>query len=424
MKGIEQNKIVIFGAGKIGRSFIGQLFSRGGYEVVFVDVYKPVIEELNKRRNYPVIIKSEKEEVLTITNVRGVLADDMEAVADEVASTGIVAVSVGLHGLISIFPALAKGLIKRFEMNGQSPLDIIIAENMRDADTFFRTELKKHLPPGYPFERLVGLVETSIGKMVPIMLRKDLEEDILQVFAEPYNTLILDKKAFKNPIPQISGLAPKENMKAWVDRKLFIHNLGHATAAYMGYLYDQGFVYIYEALAVPAVHDAVRNTMLQSAELLLKKYPGEFSPEDLTGHIDDLLSRFQNKALGDTLFRVGCDLGRKLGPEDRLAGAIKNALLFDLPYDKILLALVCGFHFRATDEYGNILPQDAEFAKLCEKGTDHVLAIICDFDSIRHSQLFEGALVIDKYLNTPGSNLEFAMNINFFYHPERHSQKR
>ena len=29
-------KIVIFGAGKIGRSFIGQLFSRSGYEVILI----------------------------------------------------------------------------------------------------------------------------------------------------------------------------------------------------------------------------------------------------------------------------------------------------------------------------------------------------------------------------------------------------
>ena len=403
MHSIKQNKIVIFGAGKIGRSFIGQLFGRGGYEVVFADVFKPLIEELNRRSNYNVVIKSEKEEVFNITNVRGVLADDMEAVAEEVASAGIVAVSVGLHGLSSIFPALAKGLEKRFEMNPRSPLDIIIAENMRDADSLFRDSLKKLLPPGYPFEQLIGLVETSIGKMVPIMLKKDLEEDILQVFAEPYNTLILDKKAFKNQIPEIADLAPKENMKAWVDRKLFIHNLGHATTAYLGYLHDPGFVYIYEALAVPAVHDAVRNTMLQSAGILLKKYPGEFSTEDLTGHIDDLLFRFQNKALGDTLFRVGCDLVRKLGPEDRLAGAIKNAILFDLPYDKILFALVCGFHFRAADENGNILPQDAEFAKLCEKGTDHVLSEICDFDRIRHNPVFRQARELNRILGTTGT---------------------
>jgi len=395
---IKKNKIVIFGAGKIGRSFIGQLFSRGGYEVVFVDVFKQIIDELNNRKCYKVIIKSDFDQVIDITDVRGVYADDVCAVEHEVATAGIVSVSVGLRGLSTVFPLLAKGLMKRFETDSQMPLDIIIAENMRDADSFFRTELKKLTGQRYPFDSMVGLVETSIGKMVPIMLKQDMEEDILQVFAEPYNTLILDKKAFKNPIPDIEGLSPKENMKAWVDRKLFIHNLGHASASYFGYLYDPRFVYLHEVLAVPDIRDRVRETMLQSAAILLKKYPGEFTPEALTGHIDDLISRFRNKALGDTVFRVGCDLPRKLGPEDRLAGAVKAAISFGLPYDKILNALVCGFHFRATDESGNLFPEDTRFIELYQQGTDLVLTRICGFDPAGEDELYHEVRTIDKQL--------------------------
>ena len=104
-----------------------------------------------------------------------------------------------------------------------NPLDIILAENLRHAAPFFRKKILPFLPADYPFNTLVGLIETSIGKMVPIMMEKDMEIDILQVFAEPYNILILDKKAFKNSIPPIAGLSPKENIKAWVDRKL-IHS--------------------------------------------------------------------------------------------------------------------------------------------------------------------------------------------------------
>lgn len=397
--GMSMDKIVIFGAGRIGRSFIGQLFSRGGYEVVFIDVSKQLIDELNTRKGYRVIIRSGTEEILTITNVRGVFAGEVQSVAFEVATSGIVAVSVGFNGMGSLFPALAQGLIERYETGRQAPLDIIIAENMRNADAFFREGLKDLLPPGYPFDRLVGLVETSIGKMVPIMIKKDMEEDLLQVFAEPYNTLILDKKAFKNPIPPIPGLSPKENMKAWVDRKLFIHNLGHATAAYIGYLYDPGFMFMHEALAVSQVHGMVRSTMLQSARILMAKYPGEFSREDLTAHIDDLLFRFQNKALGDTIFRVGCDLVRKLGPEDRLAGAIKAAIDFNLPYDKILFALVCGFHFRATDEHGMMFREDKEFAMLFEKGINVVLTTICGFDPIDNKRVYDEAAAINPEIS-------------------------
>ena len=399
---IQENKLVLFGAGKIGRSFIGQLFSRGGYEVVFVDVYKPVIDEINLRRNYNVIIKSDKEQILNIKNVRGVFAGNEDEVINEVSTAGISAVSVGIGGLKNVFPLLAKGLYMRLKTFGNFPLDIIIAENMRNADEYFREQLVKFLPESYPIEYLTGLIETSIGKMVPIMQKKDLEEDILQIFAEPYNTLILNKKGFKNPIPAIEGLAPKENMKAWVDRKLFIHNLGHSTTAYIGYLYNSGFIYLYEALAVPEIFSFSRGAMLQASEILLTTYPGEFTHQDLEEHIDDLLRRFRNVALGDTIFRVGCDLKRKLGPEDRLAGAIRSALALKLPYDKILFALVCACHFRATDEEGKMLKDDSAFALIYKQGIRSVLSLVCGFDETNNDSLFREAERIDIILRDKG----------------------
>lgn len=389
------NKLVLFGAGKIGRSFIGQLFSRGGYEVVFIDVFQPVIDELNLRRNYNVVIKNDVESVIPIQNVRGVFAGDTEKVLNEIATARILAVSVGLNGLKSIIPLIARGIIKRFETAGASPLDIIIAENMRNAAEFLNNELMANLPKGYPLEERVGLIETSIGKMVPIMLKKDMDEDILQVFSESYNTLILDKRAFKNPIPEIEGLAPKENMKAWVDRKSFIHNLGHATTAYLGYLSHPGSIFLYEVLSDGQLKEDVRNTMLQAADILLKKYPGEFGAESLTEHIDDLLKRFQNKALGDTIYRVGCDLQRKLGKEDRLAGAIHLARELNLPYHLILKALVCGCHFKATDQEGKRLQSDLEFDKIYEKGIRMVLTNICGFDECYDLPVIEKAEKMD-----------------------------
>jgi len=375
-----QDKLVLFGAGKIGRSFIAQLFSRGGYEVVFIDIFKPVIDELNRRGNYKVVIKDDLDSVITIKNVRGVFSGDVEKVAAEIASASIVAVSVGLSGLKAAIPLIAKGLAHRYESPDSPPLDIIIAENLRNAAEFMNQELKQLLPEGFQLEERVGLIETSIGKMVPIMLKKDMDEDILQVFAEPYNTLILDKKAFINPIPEIEGLAPKENMKAWVDRKLFIHNLGHAATAYIGYKHNPKFVYLHEALSIPEIHSEVRQTMMQSAVILHTKYPEEFTLKALTEHIDDLLNRFQNKALGDTIYRVGCDLMRKLSPDDRLVGAILLASELKLPYEKILHVLICACQFRARDENGNMLPSDLQFVEIYKQGLTEVFKTVCGFD--------------------------------------------
>jgi mannitol-1-phosphate 5-dehydrogenase len=224
--------------------------------------------------------------------------------------------------------------------------------------------------------------------MVPIMSKKDMDEDILQIFAESYNNLILDKKAFKNPIPNVKGLSPKDNMKAWVDRKSFIHNLGHATISYLGYLYDKKFVYLYEALAVKELYSQTKETMMQASEILMKEYPGEFTKKDLEDHIDDLLKRFMNKALGDTIYRVGRDLLRKLGPEDRLVGTIKKGLKHNMNVDKILYALVCGFYFRAADESDAMFDRDIEFVEeYFNNGIEYVLVNVCGFDKNKHKDI-------------------------------------
>ena len=115
METIRQNKLVIFGAGKIGRSFIAHLFSAGGYDVVFIDINKTVIDALNQRHQYKIVIKSDKDEALFVKNVRGVYAGDEQKVINEISTAGILAVSVGANALEQIFPILAKGLLRRYE---------------------------------------------------------------------------------------------------------------------------------------------------------------------------------------------------------------------------------------------------------------------------------------------------------------------
>jgi mannitol-1-phosphate 5-dehydrogenase len=358
---INNNKIVIFGAGKIGRSFLGQLFGCSGYKVVFVDVDRDLVAEINERGSYPVVIKGDTEQEIIVPGVSAILAFDEESVVSEVVSAGIVSVNVGKNALSKVLPVVAKSLIIRYKNHPNSPLDIILAENMLDAAQFVRAGLQPFLSADYPLNELVGLIETSIGKMVPIMPAADMEKDPLMVFAEPYNTLILDKKGFRSPIPKVNGLAPKENIKAWVDRKAFIHNLGHATAAYYGYFLHPGRVYMYEILEDQRVFNFTRGVMLQSADILQKCYPDDFTIGDLVHHTDDLVNRFRNKALKDTVYRVGQDLARKLAVDDRFMGAVHKAVENDMPFDLILRAMSYGFFFRAKDENGISNPGDVEF---------------------------------------------------------------
>lgn len=357
---INSKKMVIFGAGKIGRSFIGQLFGTNGYSVTFIDVDQNMVQLLNQQKAYRVIIKSENDTEIIVKNVDAISGLDTAKVANAIASASILAVSVGKNALEKVAPVIAAGLQLRFDHAPEAALDIILAENMRDAASFLQAKLKENLPSDYPINELVGLIETSIGKMVPIIPAAEFEKDPLVVFAEPYNTLILDKKGFKNPIPEIKELAAKENIKAWVDRKAFIHNLGHATAAYFGFYKHPEATYIYEVLEDPTVFNFTRTTMMQAAQILQNRYFNDFTMPDLTAHVDDLLFRFRNTALKDTIFRVGQDLSRKLSSDDRFMGAIHLARRTGMPHDQIIKAMAYGFFFHAKNEQGQTMKNDME----------------------------------------------------------------
>ena len=384
-----KKKMLQFGAGNIGRSFIGQLFSRSGYEVVFVDINKELVKELNKKRKYILAIKRNElpDEIILIENVRAINGGDKEAVIREIADADIVATAVGKHALPQIVQVIALGLQLRYKKRRKNPLDIIIAENIRNGADYLRKELENFLPEEYPFDKLVGLVESSIGKMVPLMKEEDKKKDLLWVFAEPYNTLIVDKKGFKNPLPQVMDLWAIENIKAYVDRKLFIHNLGHSASAYFGYQYDSEMTFIYEALEVPEIYKTVRECMKQSAVALNRTYPKDLALQDLQNHIDDLLFRFQNKSLGDTIFRVGRDLYRKLDKNERLVGPMLLAQIQGTPYNKIKRAFYTAIDFKAKDQKGEMYPSDKIFFRReYPKGLENILRSVCHLSSYQEEE--------------------------------------
>lgn len=374
---------VQFGAGNIGRSFIGRLFAEAGYRVVFIDVDSRLVSLLNERRSYPVVVKQNDrpDQVRLIGGVSAIDGRDREAVIDVLTQADGMATSVGQRGLQAVLPLLAAALELR-AANNAPPLDLIIAENLRSGAAWFRQNLGPLLPEGFDLDSRLGLVETSIGKMVPIMPQDALNEDPLQLFAEPYDTLIVDRLGFRREVPALAGLKPVNNIAAWVDRKLFLHNMSHAALAYLGYQANPELIYCWQAMEPPAVVDAVRAALLQSAAALNRAYPDDLPHEELSAHADDLLDRYRNRALGDTLHRVGRDLGRKLAREDRLIGACLLAAKHGLPFDSLVPPIRAALKFAAPDEQGRVGEADQRILQaVAERGPRAVLGEIAGLDA-------------------------------------------
>ncbi len=352
-------KAVMYGGGNIGRGFIGALLSQSGYEVTFIDVAEPVVKFLQENRTYPVrYVSSNGHKDVWIENVTAVNGNDADAASDVIAECDIMATAVGARILKFIVPNIIAGLRKRWA-NGGAPLNIIICENLMDANKVLEGMLKANLTEEECalFDKTVGLVEASIGRMVPVQTEEMKDGEPMRVCVEEYGFLPVDKDAFIGEIPQIPSMVPYSPFDFYIKRKLYVHNMGHATCAYLGDLL--GLEYIWQSIDVADIRVLVQNAMLESALALSKKYGADLSA--LQMHITDLLGRFTNAALKDTCMRVGGDPARKLSPDDRMIGSASLALEQGITPAYIAVGAAAGVYRYIREAEG--MEQGIESAK-------------------------------------------------------------
>ena len=340
-------KFVMYGAGNIGRGFIGQVFSDAGFNVGFVDINKEVIGKLNADKEYPVdIVSNDGIDERIVKNVYGIDGTDIELVSDEIASADIMATAIGVNVLKFIAKPIALGLKKRFEQN-KKPFNIIICENLIGADEFLKELIKEQIPEYTErVDNEIGFVEASIGRMVPVVTEEKKKGNILRVYVEPYNILPVDKDAFKGEIPKVSNLYPYSPFNLFIQRKLFMHNMSHATCAYLGFL--RNYKYIYETVNDVDIKLVAYKSLVQSALAIANENGVEI--KDLLSHAENLIYRFKNVELGDTVERVGKDTIRKLSNNDRLIGAIILAEKHTLPCEYLCIGVAAGMCFAPKDD--------------------------------------------------------------------------
>lgn len=226
---------VHFGAGNIGRGFIGKLLADADIEVTFADVNEPLVDQLSHRQEYKVKVVGSECKIDTVTHVTAVnsASDD---VIDRIVKTDLVTTAVGPAVLDIIAKTIAKGITKRFEAGNEQPLNVIACENMVRGTTHLKGEVYKYLDPSLhaKTDELIGFVDSAVDRIVPPV--EAANDDPLAVTVESFSEWIVDEQQFKGEIPNIEGMEKTNNLMAFVERKLFTLNTGHCITAYLGCL--------------------------------------------------------------------------------------------------------------------------------------------------------------------------------------------
>ncbi|WP_404455455.1 mannitol-1-phosphate 5-dehydrogenase [Oceanobacillus kapialis] len=303
---------VHFGAGNIGRGFIGALLYEAGYHTTFVDVNDSVIEELNSKQQYNVILAAENKEQLTVKNVSGLNSmQNPEAVVAAIEKADIVTTAVGPNVLPIIAELIAKGLRARLASNPVE-LNVIACENMVGGSTLLKEKVMEHVPADEQ-EKMAGLFgfpDAAVDRIVP----NQVNEDLLEVSVEPYYEWVVDRSMIKGEVPEIDGITFVEDLTPYIERKLFTVNTGHAVPAYIGHY--MGYSTINEAMHDEKVLEILRGTLNESGEALIQTYG--FDRGEHQTYINKIIGRFQNPYISDEVTRVGRGPIRKLGAKDRL----------------------------------------------------------------------------------------------------------
>jgi mannitol-1-phosphate 5-dehydrogenase len=304
-----------------------------------------LIDRLNNDRAYPLHLVSNLDvEKLVIAPVSAIHAEKVSQVVDVLRSCTLGATAVGVRALPHVAPVIAKAIRQRLLSEIDLPLNLIICENLQNAGEYLRSLVYEYLSVEEKVyaDRYLGLVDTVIGRMVPPLPEDLRAEQATLIRAEPYKHLPVAKNMFRGAIPDVVSMQAEDNFGAFTAMKLFIHNAGHAALAYFGSL--KGYEYGWEALENGDVQLGVRGVMQESSEAISKKYHIDTGTLDAYSQV--LIQRFRNKALGDTLYRLGRDPVRKLSPEDRLVGAARLVEEVGNVPRFLPKAIAAGYHFH------------------------------------------------------------------------------
>lgn len=372
-------KAVHFGAGNIGRGFVGLLLHDAGYEVVFADVNAELIDALNASGDYIVHEVGVGAVDRVVDGYRAVnSATDAPRLLTELATADLVTTAVGPTILRFIAPHLVAALRQR--ATDAPPLAIMACENAINATALLHDEIASlSSPDEWPsLAARAVFANTAVDRIVPAQA----VGAGLDVTVETFFEWAIEREPFGDEPPEIPGAHFVADLAPYIERKLFTVNTGHAATAYFGFL--AGHERISDALADTDVAAAVERVLEETSRLIVDKH--DFTEEEQSSYRATILERFRNPELPDTVERVGRQPLRKLGRHERFIGPAAELAERGEPVDGLLAAVGAALRFD--------LPADPESVELRELlATREPAAFVHEVTGIAAGHPLEAGLV-------------------------------
>jgi mannitol-1-phosphate 5-dehydrogenase len=334
-------KAVHFGAGNVGRGFIGAVLQDSGYHVVFADVNADVIDSLNSAGHYRVVEIGEGGTTSDYKNFSAINSMlEPQRLRDELATADLITAAVGVNILPRIAPAIAEAILLR-ELT--TPVLVMACENAVNATDLLAEEIAKY---GVDQSKVI-FCNTAVDRIVPIQDAKLSPDVEVEVFSE----WVIETKNLTTSL-SIPAAKLVPDLEPFIERKLYTVNTGHCAIAYLGQ--KAGQLTIATALRDPEIEREVAEVLDETSKALVIKHG--FSTSEQSDYVQKTLKRLRNPLLDDLIVRVGRDPIRKISRTERIIGpavilaeagvepkalmdVLEAALEFDIPDDQANLDL-------------------------------------------------------------------------------------
>jgi mannitol-1-phosphate 5-dehydrogenase len=365
-----REKIVVFGAGATGRGHVGLLAWQAGHEIVFVERRTEIVQPLREAGRYTVNLCGRGASRVDVSGFRIFDSRNRRAVAEEIAGARLVLTAVLAQNLEDVSETLAMAVAAHRRQRRTLPVNCIACENMMDSSSILGRFVEARLSSGnqaYSRQHF-GFPDCMISRVVP-----QPEGDPLVLIAENHNEWTVRREEFKGPKLALDAMDLVDNQTARLERKLLIHNGGHAVCGYLAF--HRGIRYIHEAVADPAVAECAGGALKEMGEVVRRKHG--FSAEDIAAYIENFIERGSIPEMRDEVLRVVRDPIRKLSPRERLVAPALLAVEYSLPRNWIVKGIVAALRYRHPDDAQSL--QLA--AEIQSKGLTSVLHDTCGIPS-------------------------------------------
>jgi len=307
-------KILIFGAGSTGRGHLAALLFEHGYDqITFVERDPHLAAVLNQSRRYQVRLLGDDTKTITVQGFQVLDRDNEAGIYEAFLEADMVFTAVIAENLYDVSDIAAKAIAHRRKAGLTNFLNIIACENLKNASSLLKRITLEKLPveDRQYAEAWIGFPDAMISRVVPYATQHPL-----YITAENYNEWVINRVGFKGQDPEFPFMKLIDNLEARLERKLWIHNGGHAAVAYAGY--HKGYTYIHEAVLDHEIGRFAGRLLDEIGAAILHKHP--FTLEEIEAYKMDLVHRGSIPEMQDEILRVVRDPIRKLGIQDRLLG--------------------------------------------------------------------------------------------------------